>query len=176
MSATGFTLSPFNWPQEPYPSLTGNLAISDGILRIKYELCGLDSDAVFPTPSANPARRLQLWRHTCFELLWGPFNDPRYWELNASPAGHWNILSFTDYRLGMREETRIAARVRTQRRPAGFSICCTVPVAALECLGPYRFAPAAIIRLAGGRRTFWAIRHPGQAPDFHHPLSFALTG
>ena len=175
MRAAGFTLVPFSWPQERHPVLTGNLAIADGILRIEYRLSGLDRPAVFPAPAANPARRLQLWRHTCFELLWGPLHHPNYWELNASPAGHWNILAFADYRRGMTEEPRIAARVRSEHRPHGFSLCCALPVAGLECPGPYRLAPAAIVRLAGGQRTFWATRHPGEAPDFHHPLSFTLT-
>ena len=175
MRATGFTLVPFNWPQERYPALTGNLAIADGMLRIEYELSGLDRPAAFPAPSANPARRLQLWRHTCFELLWGPLHDPGYWELNTSPAGHWNVLSFAGYRRGMTEELRIGARVRSHHRSHGFSLCCFLPVAALGCPGPYRLAPAAIIRLDGGQRTFWATHHPGQIPDFHHPSSFTLT-
>ena len=175
MRAAGFTLIPSNWPQEPYPVLTGNLAIADGILRIEYEFRGLNGPAVFPAPSPNPARRLQLWRHTCFELLWGPLRRPNYWELNASSAGHWNILAFADYRRGLTEELRIAARVGAQRHPHGFSLCCTLSIAALECPGPFRLAPAAIVRLADGQRTFWAVRHPGETPDFHHPLSFTLT-
>lgn len=175
MRTAGFALRPFNWPQEEQPVLTGNVAIADGILRIEYGLSGPNCQAVIPPPSANPARRLQLWRHTCFELLLGPLHQPCYWELNAAPAGHWNILAFTNYRRGLTEEPRIGARVTTCRHPGRFSLCCTLPVASLECPGPYRLAPAAIIRLADGRRTFWAVRHPDEAPDFHHPLSFALT-
>ena len=175
MRTAGFTLVPFNWPQDPKPVLTGNLAIGDGVLRLEYEISGLNDRAIFPAPSANPARRLQLWRQTCFELLWGSLHHPNYWELNASPAGHWNILAFADYRRGMTEEPRIAARVGAQHHTHGFSLCCTLPVAALECPGPFRLAPAAILRLADGHRTFWAVQHPGETPDFHHPLSFAVT-
>ena len=175
MRTAGFTLTPFTWPQERRPALTGQLAIADGMLRVVYHLSGLDSRALFPPTSANPARRLQLWRHTCFELLWGPLHHPNYWELNASPAGHWNVLAFPGYRRGMTEETRIGARIVTRYSPHGFSLCCTLPVAALGCRGPYRLAAAAILRMADGQRTFWAARHPGEAPDFHHPLSFTLT-
>ncbi len=170
-----FTLTPFHWPEMPHPTLTGHLAIANDTLRIEYDLSGLNRPADLPAPSPNPARRLQLWRHTCFELLWGPIHHPNYWELNASPAGHWNILALADYRRGMTEERRIAARIRTQRRPHGLCLSCTVPIAALEHLGSYRLAPAAIIRLADGQRTFWAMHHPGDAPDFHHPSSFTLT-
>ena len=175
MRNIAFTLTAFHWPGEPHPTLTGNLTIADDTLRIEYDLNGLNQPADLPTPSPNPARRLQLWQHTCFELLWGPCRDPEYWELNASPAGHWNILALADYRRGMTEEPRVAARIKTQRRPRGLRLVCTVPIAGLERPGPYRLAPAAVIRLAGGQRTFWATHHPGDAPDFHHPLSFTLT-
>ena len=170
-----FILTPFHWPVEPHPTLTGCLAIANDTLRIEYDLDGLNHPVDLSAPSPNPARRLQLWQHTCFELLWGPLHHPNYWELNASPAGHWNILALADYRRGMTEERRIAARIRTQRRPDGLSLSCTFSIAALEHLGPYRLAPAAILRLADGQRTFWAMHHPGDAPDFHHPSSFTLT-
>ena len=175
MRNAAFTLTPFHWPEDLPPTLTGRLVITEVALRIEYNLNGLNQPAELPTPSPNPARRLQLWQHTCFELLWGSLDHPNYWELNASPAGHWNILAFTDYRRGMTEEPRIATQIKTQRRAHGLSLSCTVPIAALECPGPFRLAPAAIIRLDDGQRTFWAAHHPGEAPDFHHPLSFTLS-
>ena len=175
MRTAGFTLTPFTWPQGRRPALTGKLAIADGILRVEYHLSGFDGAAMFPPASENPARRLQLWRHTCFELLWGPLHDPNYWELNASPAGHWNVLAFAGYRRGMREETRIGVLTETRLSTHWFSLYCTIPVAAMEGAAPYRFAAAAILRMADGQRTFWAVCHPGEAPDFHHPLSFTLT-
>ncbi len=176
MRSAVFTLLPFHWPEASHPTLTGRLAITNDTLRVEYDLGGLNQPADLPSPSPDPARRRQLWQHTCFELLWGPLQHPDYWELNASPAGHWNVFAFTDYRHGMTEEPRIAAvRLGTQCRPHGLSLSCTVPVAGLECPGPCRFAPAAIVRLADGQRTFWATHHPGDAPDFHHPLSFTLT-
>ena len=171
-----FALIPFHWPEKSPPMLTGQLAITIDALRIAYDLNGLNQPADLPTPSPNPARRPQLWQHTCFELLWGPCQHPHYWELNASSTGDWNVFAFNDYRDGMTEEPRIAAvEIGTQRHARGLRLVCTVPIAGLEYPGPYRLAPAAIIRLADGQRTFWATHHPGDAPDFHHPLSFTLT-
>ena len=176
MRNVAFTLIAFHWPREPHPTLTGNLTIADDTLRIEYDLNGLNQPADLPTPSPNPARRLQLWQHTCLELLWGPLQHPHYWELNASPTGDWNVFAFSDYRDGMTEEPRITAvEIGTQRHARGLRLVCTVPIAGLERPGPCRLAPAAIIRLADGQRTFWATHHPGDAPDFHHPLSFTLT-
>ena len=171
-----FTLMPLHWPEKTHPTLTGRLAIANGALQIDYDLNDLNRPANLPTPSPNPARRLRLWQQTCFELLWGPFQHPNYWELNASPTGDWNVFAFTGYRRGMAEESRITAvELSTQRRPHGLSLSCTVPITNLEHPGPYRLTPAAIIRLADGQRTFWATHHPDEAPDFHHPLSFTLT-
>ena len=171
-----FTLTPFHWPAERDPALTGRLTIAGDVLRIEYELNRLNHPTDLPAPSPNPARRLKLWQQTCFELLWGPRHHPNYWELNASPTGDWNVFAFTDYRHGMIEEHRIAAvGISTQHRPHGLSLACTIPIAALELPGPFRLAPAAIIRLAGGQRTFWATHHPGETPDFHHPLAFTLS-
>ena len=170
-----FALIPFHWPEKSPPTLTGQLAITLDALRIEYELSGLNQPADLAAPSPNPTRRTHLWQHTCFELFWGPLQHPNYWELNASPAGDWNVFAFTEHRRGMTEEPRITARIRAQRRPQGLSLSCTVPIAGLEHPGPYRLAPAAIIRLADGQRTFWAMHHPGDAPDFHHPSSFTLT-
>lgn len=176
MRNAAFTLTPFHWPEKPYPTLTGRLVITEGALRIEYDLSGLNQPADLPTPSPDPARRLQLWQQTCFELLWGPFQHFHYWELNASPTGDWNVFAFSDYRDGMTEEPRITAvEIGTHRHARGLHLVCTVPIAGLEHPGPYRLAPAAIIRLANGQRTFWATHHPGDAPDFHHPLSFTLT-
>lgn len=171
-----FTLTPFQWPEEPYPTLTGRLVIASDTLQIEYDLSGLNHLADLPAPSPNPARRLQLWQQTCFELLWGPIHHANYWEFNASPAGDWNVFAFTDYRHGMAEEPRITAlQISTQRRPRGLSLACAIPVADLENPGPCRLAPAAIIRLSNGQRTFWATHHPGESPDFHHPSAFTLT-
>lgn len=96
MRDAAFALVPLHWPQEPPPALTGHLAITNDTLHVEYHLSGLNRAADLAAPSPNPARRPQLWLHTCFELLWGPLHHRRYWELNASPAGHWNVFAFTD--------------------------------------------------------------------------------
>ena len=85
MRAAGFTLVPFTWPQEPYPSLTGELAITDGVLRVEYDLRGLNSPASFPAAlSGTGAAPAALAPHV-LRTPWGPLHDPTYWELNASP-------------------------------------------------------------------------------------------
>ena len=45
-----FTLTPFHWPVEPHPTLTGCLAIASHTLRIEYDLSGLNRRADLPPP------------------------------------------------------------------------------------------------------------------------------
>ncbi|MBE0621784.1 MAG: hypothetical protein IH605_14415, partial [Burkholderiales bacterium] len=37
-----------------------------------------------------------------------------------------------------------------------------------------RLALAAVIEDAAGVLSYWALRHPPGAPDFHHPHAYAL--
>ena len=60
-------------------------------------------------PADMPARRDRLWEETCFEFFLAVKNSPRYWEFNLSPAGHWNVYRFADYRQGMQEEPAFAS-------------------------------------------------------------------
>jgi hypothetical protein len=33
---------------------------------------------------------------------------------------------------------------------------------------------SAVIETVGGAKSWWALNHPSDKPDFHHPESFAL--
>ena len=37
-----------------------------------------------------------------------------------------------------------------------------------------RIALSAVIEEVDGTKSYWALRHPPGAPDFHHPDCFAL--
>ena len=38
-----------------------------------------------------------------------------------------------------------------------------------------KIALSAVIEETDGTKSYWALRHPPGAPDFHHPDCFALT-
>ena len=44
----------------------------------------------------------------------------------------------------------------------------------LQGLGPWEVSVAAVIEEAHGNKSYWALAHPSDKPDFHHPDSFVL--
>ena len=45
----------------------------------------------------SPSRSDFLWEQTCFECFFDT-GDKAYFELNATPNGHYNLYRFDDYR------------------------------------------------------------------------------
>lgn len=56
-----------------------------------------------------------------------------------------------------------------------FGISATMEGPPLAGAGPWRLALSAVIEETDGTKSYWALRHPPGAPDFHHPDCFALT-
>ncbi len=172
-----FSLAPFP-TGTPLPScrITGSLARRGDTLSVHYHLQGDLAELAIPAPAASPARRHRLWGKTCFEFFLGVKGQPQYWEFNLSPAGHWNVYGFADYRQGMAEETAIAALpVEVQRRREALLLTLEAPLAGIVAVEhPLAVGVAAVIQLAGGGLTYWALRHPGSQPDFHRRDSFLL--
>ena len=134
-------------------------------------------------PSEGPNERTDLlWEHTCFEAFIGVRDDRRYREFNFSPSGQWAIYDFSDYRQRVGGDDRIAAPSITARLFAGrLELEARIPAAALppntgDAL--WEIGLSAVIESADtvdGELSYWALRHPGQRPDFHHRDSFAHT-
>jgi hypothetical protein len=167
-------------PTTPLPAVR-SLRVSpvlsaDGVLRLDYHLAG-DLPAL-RIPLAAAARAADgLWRHTCFEAFLLPQDGPGYVELNLSPSGEWAVYAFDAYRVrtdwqaeqGPAIEPSLAAdalRLSARVRPDALPPSCRVP--------RLRLAVAAVVEAASGALSYWALRHPGAAPDFHHPASFVL--
>jgi hypothetical protein len=89
--------------------LSGRIRRRAGRLGIRFLLQGDLSLVTLASPAAQPRRRDDLWRTTCFEFFLGAATDPGYWEVNLSPAGHWNVYRFKDYRQGMEPERSVQA-------------------------------------------------------------------
>jgi hypothetical protein len=144
-------------------------------LALAYTLRGDTSRLRVPAP-AVPARRDELWRHTCFELFLRGGGEA-YAELNFSPSGDWAAYAFEGYRRGVttlalpeppqieprrtRSELVVEVRVRLPEPPAGS--------------GSPRVALSAVVEDVAGRLSYWALAHCGERPDFHAPEGFVLA-
>jgi hypothetical protein len=172
-----FLLQPFSaLKQSADLEIQGAIARQHNHLTLTYQLRGNLADVVIRPPSENPSRQHNLWEETCFEFFLGMPDSLRYWEFNLSPAGHWNVYHFTDYRQGMEEETAWnSLPFRVQTEPDSLSLTLTLDLGAIAIADhPLDVAITTVLQHREGQRTYWALIHPGSEADFHRRDSFIL--
>ena len=176
-----FTLHPFISVSQNTPNirLTGCISRASQTIAICYELSGEFASLDWPAFAEHPERRNFLWEKTCFELFVKKKDSKGYWEINLSPAGHWNIFWFDVYRKGMREEMEIAAPIIhvdvDDNHPGVRKVSTDIHLEGIITAGqPIRVAVSAIIKTIRGKIYYWALTHPGPGPDFHHREGFLL--
>jgi hypothetical protein len=121
----------------------------------------------------------RLWEHTCFELFIAREGRPAYHELNVAPSREWALYAFRAYR-----ERAAASRpqgatpdVAVHRGDTHVEIEARLSLpdvsSAYEdaCL---RIGLSAVVETTEGGLSYWALHHPRDKPDFHHPDAFAL--
>jgi len=176
MNGQSFALVPFPAGPRPAVKITGKIARRAETLTIHYELRGELAAVALPPPADVLARRQGLWAETCFEFFLGAKNSPQYWEFNLSPAGHWNVYQFADYRQGMAAETAFAALpFSVQRQPDFWLLTLRVDLAKIVPADQtLEVGISAVIKLPEGGATYWALSHPGPQADFHRRDSFRV--
>jgi hypothetical protein len=174
---TPLSLHPAEPPAPAVAALVGEAEVRGGDLRLAFRLEGAIPAIRIP-PRAPPVRADGLWRHTCFEAFLRADDGPSYVELNFSPSGAWAAYRFEGYRAGsLAPGLPVPPDAYWRRADVGLALDATVPIAAL-LPGPVatlRIALAAVIEDASGTITHWALRHPADRPDFHHPEGFVLA-
>ncbi|OYU70368.1 MAG: hypothetical protein CFE28_10435 [Alphaproteobacteria bacterium PA2] len=145
---------------------------SGGRLDLTYRAFGLTSDLLLPDP--EPSRRTdELWRHTCFEVFVQAAGEPGYLEFNFSPSTRWASYRFDDYRNGMADADIFPDLTVAHE---GNALILIASLSLPDLAGTdWRLALSAVIESVDGTCSYWAAAHPPGKPDFHHPLSFALT-
>lgn len=130
---------------------------------------------ILPAPVVG--RSDGLWQSTCVEAFVKVEGQTSYREINASPTDGWATYSFTDYRLDMMPSVEPMA---VERWIEGVALVVAVDFN-LDALFPegqrgraLRLALSAVIEAVDGSKTYWALTHPSDKPDFHHPDSFVL--
>ncbi|HEY9898689.1 MAG TPA: DOMON-like domain-containing protein [Pantanalinema sp.] len=177
MKPTDFVLEPY--PGLPFPAgvrVCGKARREGAALHLSWRLEGPPGSLALPLPAARPERRRELWEETCFEFFLASPERPGYWEFNLSPAGHWNVFHFDDYRAGMTDETAFEALPFTvSNRPEACEVSvCIDPTELGLAAAPWLLAVSTVVAEPGGRVTYWALSHPGTQPDFHHPDAFGV--
>jgi hypothetical protein len=148
-----------------------------GVLEVAFRLAGAVSRIrVPPLGATRPGSR--LWEHTCFELFVAPEPGQAYCELNLAPSCEWAIYAFRGY--------REAAGSSGEPAPPDISVRESAALVELDARislpepfpssdrARWRIGLSAVVEEGDGRRSFWALRHPLDRPDFHHPDARAL--
>ncbi|HEY3813092.1 MAG TPA: DOMON-like domain-containing protein [Caulobacteraceae bacterium] len=141
-------------------------------LALRYRARGRIADVLLPQAAA-PARRDDLWKHTCFEAFLRA-GGGGYVELNLSPSSEWAAYRFTGYRAGLTPAAVPAVTVTTERGDGLFELNASVDVGGEIVFDtPAAFGLSAVIEDVSGAKTYWALAHAPGKPDFHHPDAFA---
>jgi hypothetical protein len=168
------TLHLISHPAHPPVRVTGVtarvLSLDDNWCVLRWKVDGA-GQVVVPA-FAGRGRADGLWQTTCFELFAAHEAFPQrggasaYTECNFSPSERWAAYDFTGYRAGMVERAG-PAPVITPRRGGEVLFCdVAIPVTALPPL-PWRYGLTAVLEETGGVKSFWAMAHLPEKPDFH---------
>ncbi|VXB29136.1 DOMON-like domain-containing protein [Brevundimonas sp. G8] len=157
-------------PTSPHAGLTLEVETrrAGRVLSLEYVLTGPVEMVRWPDAAAR-ARTDDLWRATCFEAFVQTAGG--YVEYNLSPSGAWAAYRFDGYREGMRVLDIAPPFIVTRAAPGQFVLTLDVelPEDATGGVGL-----TAVIEGLDGAIAYWALVHPSDKPDFHHPDSFAL--
>lgn len=150
-----------------------------GNLAVTYTLEG-DLDRLrVPAPRA-PRLASRLWQHTCCEIFIACKGAPAYHEFNLSPSGEWAAYAFDAYRApraGEWHAAELAPQFAVRGAASKLELDAVIRLDRLSALhpgAPLSLALSAVIEDSDGVLSYWALRHPLGAPDFHHPEAFAL--
>ncbi len=173
-----FSLIPFPAPNIPKLNIIGTVARQSNVLNLQYSLTGDVKEVIIPLPLAQPGRKDELWKTTCFEFFLAIPNQQQYWEFNMSPSGDWNAYHMDAYRrIGFREEGSIQRLDFEAQEEAGALVLDAAVdlTTILPANAPIEIGVTTVIQTRDGSETYWALSHPAPQPDFHLRESFILA-
>lgn len=161
-------------PSSPITRINVEVWRQDASLSLIYSFEG-DADRIRWPDLGQQERTDGLWRTTCLEAFLSPGEGEGYAELNFSPSGRWAAYQFDGPRVGMRDLEEIEVRPWVEPDPATRRYSTVVRLERTSLAGqPWRLGLSAVIEDADGAISYWALAHPSDKPDFHHPDSFVL--
>ncbi len=153
----------------PFQSIPGELQLEvswDWQKDFKTQFTLFDPNNRVQFPKQYPQnRRNRLWESTCLEVFFHthPQGTGPYWELNQSPRGGWNLYAFSAYRQGKRE----APCQNPLLASTGWEVSLSELPFSQKDIKAIGFT--AVLKVHKLGNTYWAFRHPPQAPNFHSP-------
>ena len=120
-----------------------------------------------------------LWEHTCLEAFIGVRGETAYREFNFSPSTQWAAYAFHDYRERKVWTASTAPVIAVAQTATGLTLEARIAAADLPAnpaQQPWEIGLTAVIETATGAKSYWALQHPAEKPDFHHRGGFVSHG
>lgn len=168
-------------PSTPCPGVD-SLQVSvrqagDGDLHLQYILSGDLAHLRIPALLA-PAAVDGLWEHTCFEAFIGVQGGSVYHEFNFSPSRQWAAYAFSNYRQRVDWVASHSPCIVTTMADRQLTLESRIAAADLPVNSagkPLQLGLTAVAEASDGSKSYWALAHPAERPDFHHRDGFALA-
>ena len=147
--------------------------LSGGILKISYHLEGA-IDCLSLPPVTEPERADGLWENTCFELFLREASANGYCEFNFSPSGRWAAYQFLDYRENMVNlELPNPPDIVLDSSTSHIVMEVILDLSNIAHQTSLNAGFSAVIADKDGCKSYWALSHPPEKPDFHHKDGFS---
>ncbi len=177
MSERTFRLLPFEAAMARSGLHLGGVIGRDGsVLSLRYELTGPLDRLIIPAAVPSPQRRDGLWQHTCLECFLAVPGNARYWEVNLSPCGDWNVYRLSGYRTDLTPETAIRSLpIAVEHGEGQLRLEARLDLTATVARGdPLEVGICAVLEGNNGTLSHWALTHGAAVPDFHRREDFLL--
>ena len=120
---------------------------------------------------SDPSRADELWKTTCFEAFLRAAGEETYREWNFAPKGNWAAYDFSGYREGMTAaEVGSPPYIRMEDNFTWWTVGATI---AVEAAKQWQLGLSAVLEEKDGTKSYWALAHPSEKPDFHAAGCFA---
>ena len=164
-----FSLTPYpTGPASPIEVIEVEMERKGSLLWLRFFTEGDVNAVAWPDPHPHE-RTDELWKHTCFEVF--VTAGEGYVEYNLSPSHQWASYSFDSYRKGMRPAELRATVLGLDGGEDYLALEATIELPE----NADRLALSAVIENLSDEKTYWALAHPSDKPDFHHSGSFTLV-
>jgi hypothetical protein len=115
--------------------------------------------------SEEPGRAEELWKTTCFEAFLRVHGADGYREWNFAPSGQWAAYDFSGYRADMMQgEALSPPYIRIEDNFTWWSLGASIAVPAET---RWQLGLSCVLEEANGTKSYWALAHPSEKPDFH---------
>jgi hypothetical protein len=161
-------------PSQTVRSIVASIAMDETLLTLSFVVVGQVSHIRLPVP-CDSSRADELWQHTCFELFARSPGTSSYCEFNFAPSTQWAAYRFAAYREGM--------AVMDVHSPPHIQLSASDDLLQMNVNIDTRDLPAtntslalsAVIEDVSGAKSYWALQHRVDKPDFHYEHGFVLT-